>query len=197
MQGNKLWSLAVAGSLLYGCAMTGGAGRFQTVDLNGDLSPSTIARYEKEYQWLHEKGQCGGSMTTLEYTNLWPLGLLLYWQRGVVMRMETEGGPLYMIQNAYGFGPLCLLYVGDSHATFDAQGRRLSGMSTHSYVLGHLGMVHQSDHILANGIKQEMTAMHLMHHLINLHEMDGHAEVSLLTGPNPVGTASHGGHGGH
>lgn len=198
MHGIALMALVVMACLGSGCAMVGEYS-FQDLDLKGNLSKETLKRYESEWRTLEASGERQG-MAQLEYTNWWPLGLIVYWRQGSVMRMGSSDGPFYVVSRSRGVGPLGVLHVAQTHATFDGKGQRLSGMTVHNVLLGHLAMIHQNDALLANGRRQEMTAMHLVHHLINVHAMDGHTEISLFTGPNPAGVeipshpAAHAGH---
>jgi hypothetical protein len=166
---------------------------FTDVNVAGNLSPQTVARYESEWKAVQASAGSDCCMAELELTNWWPLGLLLYWDRGSVMRSETANGPIYMVSKAWGLGPMCIVYVAEDMATFDSKGQRLSGMNVWNCALGMVGMVHNSDAILANGQRQTMSAGHLAHHLIAYHAMDGHTQISLLTGPNPVGFDMHSG----
>ena len=95
--------------------------------------------------------------------------------------------------------PLSLLFNTYAMVTYDASGKRLSGMSMAGLLGGHLGMVHRSDAVLANGERQEVVSIHLPpHHLLNIHKMVGHSTyVSLLTLPNPIGGELRGQHGAH
>lgn len=187
--------LIAAVGLTSGCAVVG-SNPFTDVDLKSNLSAQTLNRYDREWKTLSAAGE-GSGMDQLELSNWWPLGLVLYWHKGSVMRTESPQGPVYMVSRSEGYGPLSMLFSAQTHATFDARGARLSGMTVQNYILGHLAMVHRGDAILSNGQKQEMTAMHLFHHLVNVHSMDGHTEVSFLTGPNPVGVESHSHSGAH
>ncbi len=190
--------LLVMAGMVSGCAMVGDH-PFQDMDLERNLSKDALRRYEREWRALRASGERKG-MARLEYTNWWPPGLIIYWYRGSVTRMESLDGPLYVASRSRGLGPLCVLYATQTHATFDGKGQRLSGMTVHNVLLGHLAMIHHSDALLANGRRQEMTAMHLVHHLVNVHETDGHMEICLFTGPNPAGMeipSHHAGHAGH
>jgi len=180
-------SLGALGLILAGC---GGPRPFQPVDLDRDLAGSDVARYESEWKEAQTEGQ-PAAMATLEHTNGWPLGLLLYWGRGTAMRMACHGGPAYHVSRAVGFGPLSCLYVSGTDATYDTTGKRLSTMSMSSVLLGHLAMVHTSDVLLPNGQRQRMTSMHLLHHILSIHLMDGHTAVSLFSAPNPAGVDLH------
>jgi len=176
---------------LAGC---GGPRPYQPVDLDSNLGKETLRRYEREWQEVHAEGR-HGAMARLEHTNWWPLGLLVYWRRGSVTRTAGSGGPVYHISSAHGYGPLSHPYVTQTDATFDGDGKRLSASTMGS--VGHLAMFHISDVVLANGRRQKMTSLHLVHHLLNIHTMDGHTAVSLLSAPNPVGVDVHAAHAGH
>jgi len=169
-----------------------GCGRlpaYQRVDLSRDLTPDDVRRYEREHEDAKTTGHGGASM--LEHTNWWPLGILVYWRRGSVMRTATpSGAPLYLVSSAVGVGPIAHLYVGETTTTYDATGKRLSSMSTDA--VSHLSMTHRSEAILPNGTHQKMTSWHFLHHLINIHKMDGHTNVSLISGPSPIGLDFHG-----
>jgi hypothetical protein len=172
-----------------GMAGCGGPRPFQAVDLSRDLTPDDLRRYEREYEAVKGTGHRGA--TVLENTNWWPLGILIYWRRGSVMRSATESGtPFYHVSRAIGLGPVAHLYVGETTTTYDAAGKRLSSVSTGA--VGHLGMAHRSEAILPNGVRQKMSSWHFLHHLINVHNMDGHTNVSLISGPNPIGVDFHG-----
>ena len=178
-----LASVAVLGLVLAGCA---GANAFQRVDLSRDLRPEDVARYEKE--WAAVKDQGGGAV--LEHTNGWPLGLLAYWDRGTVMRTGTD--PVeYHVRRTSGYGPLSLLYVTETHSTYNAQGKLLGKMEMGSILFGHLAMYHTGDVLLNDGRWQHTYSSHWLMFL-NIHKMDGHSATSIITGPNILGVESHG-----
>jgi hypothetical protein len=49
-------------------------------------------------------------------------------------------------------------------------------------------MSHETDAHLADG-REERSSSHWVHHVVNLHSMDGRAYVSLFTVPNAIGAA--------
>jgi hypothetical protein len=184
--------LLVVGFGLVGCSSRA----YQRVDLGSNLGQDALARYESEYQDMLAAGHPEG-MARLEHTNWWLPGLLAYYRRASVTRMPGPDGPTYHVESGQGFGPLCILYNTSNHATYSARGERLSGMGMHNVVAGHVAMIHTTDGQLPGGGKQEAFSMGLLHHLFNVHKMDGHTYVSFLTVPNPIGGALSGGHGGH
>lgn len=193
MRGTLCVALVTFALGLLGCSSVPSYTRF---DLKQDLSPDTRARFEREAQGA---AACcaGATMTQLESTNGWPLGILAYWWQGSVMRTEVAPGkPSYMVANSQGFGPISLLYVTSTHATYDGQGRRVSSMTSGSVLLGHLAMLHRSENVLPDGRIQEVRMYHLLHHLIGIHSMDGHTNISLFTSPNPLGATFAGAAGG-
>jgi hypothetical protein len=113
------------------------------------------------------------------------------------MRVEGPEGTKYHVMSGQGFGPLCLLYASSTHSTYTAKGERQSGMAMDSVLLGMLAMIHSSDSKLPDGTKEESTSMHLIHHILNVHEMDSHTYWSFLTMPNPVGFETCSDHSGH
>jgi hypothetical protein len=185
--------LALAVVAWAGCSS---APSYTSIDLSRDLSPETLTRYEAEWQEMRNEGHAG-SMATLEDTNWWPSGILLYYRRASVMRVEGPEGAKYHVMSGQGFGPLCLLYATSSHATYNAKGERQSGMSMDAALMGMLAMVHSSDSKLPDGTKEDSTSMHLLHHLFSVHAMDGHTYWSLLTIPNPLSFETCGDRGGY
>jgi hypothetical protein len=188
---------AVLGLLITGCALRG-PNSFTEVDLQSNLSAQDLKRYESEWQAIQASGQQPAGtccMGELEMSDSWPLGLLLVWDRGSVMRTETADGLSYMITREWGLGPLGMLFVAQDMAGYDAQGQRVSGMYSWSLLLGHVAMVHNSDAILENGQHEAMSMGHLLMHLISFHKMEGHTQISLLTAPNPLTLNLHSGAG--
>ncbi len=171
--------------LVVGWAGCSSVPSYTSIDLSRDLGPRTLKRYEAEWQEARDEGRSGG-MTTLESTNWWPSGVLLYYRRASVMRVEGPEGPKYQVMSGQGFGPLCLLYATSSHATYDARGQRQSGMGMSAALLGMLAMVHSGDSQLPDGTHEKSTSMHLLHHIVSVHSMDGHTAWSLFTIPNPL-----------
>jgi hypothetical protein len=170
---------------------------FQDVDLDRDLGKGDIARYENEWKAQQAAGS-GDEMAPLERTNGWPLGILAYWRRGAVMRTAgADGAPGYGVRSTLGIGPLSILYVSGAHATFDGTGRRVSTMKMQSLLYGHLAMIHQNDVLLADGTRQKSWSAGLLHHIINIHRMNGHTSVSLFSSPNLIGVESHDRRAGH
>jgi predicted small lipoprotein YifL len=182
--------IAAAALALLACATTGPYA-FTDVDVNADLSPQTVSRYEYEWKAIEGAGQAECCMAELELSNSWPLGLFLYWHRNTAMRSPSPNGPIYTVAKASGYGPLCLFFCSDEEGTFDAQGKRLGGMSSMTPLMGHFGMLHFTDSALINGHHQKMTMAHAMHHIVNFHKMDDHIQVSFLSGPNPMEINSH------
>ncbi len=175
--------LVFAGLAWAGCS---GIPSYTSIDLDRDLGPATLKRYEAEWQQARDEGRAGG-MATLESTNWWPSGILLYYRRATVMRIEGPEGPKYQVMSGQGFGPLCLLYATYSHATYGPKGQRQSGMGMDAALLGMLAMVHSDDSWLPDGTHEKSTSMHLLHHIFSVHRMDGHTSWSLFTMPNPLG----------
>ncbi len=190
MKTTCLVGFAVAMLGLLGCSS---AHPYTRIDLSQNLSPATLTRFAAESE---DAAAChaGAGMADLERTNWWPLGILAYWWQGSAMRTEAAPGkPAYMVQTSQGFGPVSILYVTSTHSTYDDQGQRLSTMTGSNVLLGHLAMIHSSENVLADGRTQEVRMYHLFHHLLNIHSMDGHTNVSLFTSPNPVGVSFHAG----
>jgi len=186
------WQAAVlVGTLtLAGCATPGTGTRvaaFQTINLKADLDPAVLARYRAA---TPRASDAGGTchMATLEETNWWPLGLLLFWHRGSVQSMPGEKGrTVYMVSQTRGFGPLSVLYVSREDATFDADGRLLADMSMGSVLWGHLAMFHGMRFRLDGDTWMTHSTSHWLHHAISVLDMNGVAGVSLFSAPNPVG----------
>ncbi len=170
-------------SLAAGCA---GPDRYRDVDLRADLPPDAIRRYEQEWQQLTPAERTSHA-ARLEHTNWWLPGLIAYYRRGAVERMQGPDGPVYHVSYGRGFGPLSLLYARTDHATYDADGQRLSGGGMSACLLGHLAMTHHADARLRDGRHERMDSYHLFHHVLNIHAMAGHSYVSLFTLPNPLG----------
>jgi len=91
-------TLAVCAAAATGCS---GIAPYQSVDLNEDLSPETLRRYEREYRDAHAGGDHDGAVT-LEYTNWRSLGLLGYYRRVTVTRVRGADGPLYRVMIGHG-----------------------------------------------------------------------------------------------
>jgi len=179
-----LVALALA---LTGCAgLRGSAHAFQSVDLDRDLDAATLARYEREWQQLSAAGHAG-PMTRLEHSDWRLLGFLAYWPRGSVMRTSAGGNVHYDVAKTRGVGPFSILYGAQTHATFDARGKRLASMSMGTVLWGHLAMFHKDEALLANSRKKESLSLHLLMHLLYIHVVDGRTSVSLFTMPNPLG----------
>ncbi len=170
-----------------GCTtFDGGAASFTNVDLVGDLDAETLARYQEEVAAARADGASGDELV-IEKTDLWPLGLLAYWERGTVTAHDMPGhGTLYSVEKTRGYGPLAMVWVSEERATFDAKGVRMDGSLAGSVLWGHLAMVHEMDHSMC-GMNQKHTSLHLLHHLINVSTVGDKTAVYLLSGPNPVG----------
>ena len=189
MRKTLLIGLLVVGFGLVGCSSR----PYQRVDLGSNLGQDALARYEREYQDMLGAGHHEGT-ARLEHTNWWLPGLLVYYRRASVTRMHGLDGPTYHVESGQGFGPLCIFYSTSTHVTYNAKGERLSGMGMYNVIAGHAVMIHASDGLLPGGGKQEAFSMGLVHHLLNIHKMDGHTYVSFLTVPNPIGGELGGGH---
>ncbi|MCL5270316.1 MAG: hypothetical protein M1457_07160 [bacterium] len=127
-------------------------------------------------------------MATLEATNWWPLSLVAYWRRGSVMTMPGNDGQLYyMVSQTRGYGPLSLIYLSQEDAAFDTQGKRLTHMTGRAVMMGCLAMSHEMESRLDPDTWMTHKTLHLIHHLINISDMDGMTNVSLFTAPNPIG----------
>jgi len=186
--------LALAAVGLLGCSTVGG---YQPVDLWSDLSGETLLRYQRQYEEIRAAGHPDGP-ARLEQSNWWLPGLLVYYRRASVDRMPGPGGPAYHIMEGHGYGPLCMLLNTSAMSTYDAAGRRLSSEKMTGILAGHLGMIHSRESQLADGQTERVVMIHLPpHHLLNIHKMDGHTYVSLLTVPNPIGTEIGGAHTSH
>ena len=184
-----LVALALA---LTGCVgLRGDAHAFQNVDISRDLDAATIARYEREWQQLSAAGNANAMMTRLEHSDWRLLGFLAYWPRGSVMRTSSGGNVHYNVAKTLGVGPFSCLYGAQTHATFDAKGKRLASMSMGTVLWGHLAMFHKDDALLANGQKKKSLSLHLLMHLLYINVGDAGTSVSLFTMPNPVGVQAH------
>ena len=193
MKTTWLVTFAVMALGLLGCSS---AHPYTRIDLGQNLSPATLTRFAGEAK---DAAACcpGAQMTTLERTNWWPLGILVYWWQGAAMRTEVAPGrAAYMVQSSQGFGPISILYVTSTHSSYNDKGERLSTMTGSNVLLGHLAMIHTGENVLPDGRKQEVSMYHLFHHLLNIHIMDGHTNVSLFTSPNPIGVDFHADSGG-
>ena len=175
-----------------GCAgFRGSSQPFQSVDLNGNLAQDALSRYEQEWKVLHETGR-HSDMARLEHTNWWLPGLVAYWRRGSVTRTVSEAGGLnYDVSSTRGIGPLSVLFAGETHATFNDKGERLNRMWMGSLLWGHLAMFHENQVLLPDGTWRNSVSMHLLHHIISIHTMDGHTSVSLFSMPNLLGVEAH------
>jgi hypothetical protein len=155
--------------------------------LRGGLTKDDLQRYEREWQRIRSEGH-RGEAARIEHTNWWLPGIIAYWSRGSVMRDGGDSQEVeYGVSRTRGVGPLAALYAAETYATFDAQGRRLSGTWMGSLLWGHLAMFHRSDVVRSDGRRQRSTSMHFIHHAISIHHMDGHIYVSLFSMPNPIG----------
>jgi len=183
----------VVGVALSGCSSVN---PYRRVHLTTNLSPDVLRRYEREYR----EGVTGPESTgtvRLEHSNWWLPGLLLYFRHASVDRMPGPAGPVYHIMEAHGYGTLCILLNTSAMSTYDAAGRRLSGETMTGIFGGHLDMIHSRDSQLADGQTERVVAMHLVHHLLNIHKMEGHTYISLLTVPNPIASETGAAHTSH
>jgi hypothetical protein len=166
--------------------------KFHNVALDNKLGAEDVQRYESEWREISAKGSAHHA--TLEYSNWWPLGLFIYHRDCSVMRSSGPGGALYHVRKGEGFGPLSLLYATSAHATYNAQGERINWMRMRTSLAGCLLMSHETDAKLIDGRNETSSSWHLVHHILNLHKMNGHTYVSLFTVPNAIGAdlpASH------
>lgn len=178
--------------LVAGCSS---ARSFQSVNLDTRLTAQDLQRYESEFKELQEAA--GGAHihhAVLEHSNWWPLGLLIYHRDASVTRMESAQGPIYHIMYGQGYGPLSLIYAVSTHATYNAQGERLSWMKMSNILLAHIAMAHESVTDLPNGTQETSSTWHILMHLLSIDKMNGHTYVSILTIPNPIGTTIGAGH---
>jgi len=186
-------SVVLIGFGLSGCAMVGNYG-FTNVDLDGNLTAQTLNRYEQEWKAIQANGEGDSCMTQTRADQL------------VAHRpphlLEPRFGDAFgrprrsLVHGIQGLGTGADVYrlcrrrhghVRTPRANGSAHGRL-------ELLLGMVGMVHNSDAILEDGRRQKTSSGHLVHHLLAYHTMDGHTQVSLLTGPNPVGFDMHAGH---
>ena len=97
---------------------------YTDVDLGQDLTPADLTRYDRE--WQAAQGPTPHPPAArIEQSNNWPLGILLYWRRGSVVRTDAAPAPGYHLSSTLGLGPLSILYVGETHASFKPAGQRL------------------------------------------------------------------------
>jgi len=178
-----LGAVAFAGAMLSGCV---GPNRYQNVDLSHDLNQAALARYDSEWKALQAEGHTE-PMLRLEHSNWWPLGLVAYHRECSVTRMETPQGPVYHVMSGHGFGPLSLLYAISTDATYTAAGDRINWMRMETALTGCLAMGHETDAKLSDGRQEWSSSWHLVHHVFNIHAMDGHTYYSLFTMPNAIG----------
>jgi hypothetical protein len=187
MKNALLIGMAMLALGLAGCAGPRGDSQpFHDVDLGSDLDADTLSRYRSEWERMSASGR-GDAMTRLEYTNRWLLGFLGYWRRGGVMRSPSPDGVQYDVSRTIGFGPFASIYGATTHAAFEEDGKRVSWMSGGNLLWGHLAMFHRSDVQLPDGRRRKATSLHLLHHLIYVHRVNGRTYVSLFSLPNPVG----------
>jgi hypothetical protein len=175
--------VAAAVAMSSGCV---GPNPYQSVDLKHDLDRAALERYDSEWKSLQAEGH-GEPMVRLERSNWWPLGLIAYHRECSVKRMDTPKGPVYHVVNGHGFGPLSLLYTISTDATYTAAGERVNWMRMQSALVGCLAMGHETDAKLSDGREEWSSSWHLIHHVINIHAMNGHTYYSLFTMPNPIG----------
>lgn len=187
MKNALLIGMAMLALGLAGCAgLRGDSQPFHDVNLGGNLDADTLSRYTSEWERMSASGR-GDSMARLEYTNWWPLGFLGYWRRGGVMRSPSPDGVQYDVSRTTGLGPFASIYGATTHAAFDEDGKRVSWMSGGNLLWGHLAMFHRSDVQLPDGRLRKATSLHLLHHLVYVHIVNGRTYVSLFSLPNPVG----------
>jgi hypothetical protein len=181
---------AFLGIFAIGCT----AGRaFQSVDLSTNLTAETLQRYESEWKEAQAEGRAE-HMVQLERSNWWPLGLIAYHRDCTVMRMEGPDGPVYHVSSGHGFGPLCLLYTRSTHATFTAKGERVNWMRMQHILHGMLAMGDETDAKLTDGREEWSSCWGFLHHIFNVHSMNGHRYYSLISMPNPLGIMTEGAH---
>lgn len=167
--------------VMAGCAGT----QYQIVDLKQDLDQETLQRYDSEWKALGSPASA-----TLERSNWWPLGLVIYHRDATVTRSNTALGPVYEVQSGHGVGPLSFFYTRSTHALFNATtGERLSWGHMWTIYRGCIAMTHQSDYQRADGSRGKMTSGHYAFHMLNYHDMGGHKYASLFTLPNPIGVS--------
>ena len=174
---------AFAGAMLSGCV---GPNPYRSVDLKRDLDQAALARYESEWKALQAAGRAE-PMLRIEHSNWWPLGLIAYHRDCSVTRMDTPKGPVYHVMSGHGFGPLSVLYAVSTDATYTAAGERVNWMRMQTALTGCLAMSHETDAKLSDGRREWSSSWMLIHHVFNIHAMDGHTYYSLLTMPNPIG----------
>jgi outer membrane murein-binding lipoprotein Lpp len=186
-----MWKMIVVAVVLAGVTLAGctGANPYRSVDLSQNLDQATLDRYENEWKALQAAGHTE-AMVQLERSNWWPLGLIAYHRDCSVTRMAGPGGTIYHVTSGHGFGPLSLLYTISTDASFTANGERVNWMRFQSALTGCLMMSHETDANLADGREEHSSASHWVHHVLNIHSMDGHTYVSLFTLPNPIGVAA-------
>ncbi len=175
--------VAFAGAMMSGCV---GPNPYQSVDLKRDLDQASLARYESEWKALQAEGHAE-PMIRLEHSNWWPLGLIAYQRDCSVTRMAGAQGPVYHVMSGHGFGPLSLLYAVSTDATYTAAGERVNWMRMQTALTGCLAMGHETDAKLSDGREEWSSSWMLIHHVFNIHAMNGHTYYSLFTVPNAIG----------
>jgi hypothetical protein len=183
-----LAALAVLMLAAAGCAgLRGPTQSFHSVDLSGDLPPDALKRYQSISEDFRSAGHAGPT-TLLEHTNGWPLGLLVYWRRGSVLQVTTPSGePAYEVSSTRGYGPLSFIYVRQADATFDAKGKRVAAKTVWNVLKSEIATGQESEVLLADGQRQKMSMVHILHmHPFNIHKMGHHTTVSLISMPNPL-----------
>ena len=184
-------ALVLATAALAGCV---GPNPYRSVDLQRNLDQAALERYESEWQALPAADRAKHEVV-LEHSNWWPLGIIAYHRDSSVTRMAGPAGPVFQVTSGHGFGPLSLLYSVSTHATYTAKGERENWMRLQAILKGCLAMAHDTNVQLADGRVERSSSWHLVHHIFNVHTMDGHSYISLLTVPNPIGvslTSQHG-----
>lgn len=156
--------------------------RYQPIDLRADLDPATLARY-KAATAQGVAGHCG---TLLEKTDGRLLGALLFWKNGSVEVMQTSNGPVYMVAENLGLGPVCIAYLNSTWSTYDAQGKRISTMGGASSGLGCIIMTHWMENLKPSGAWHKHWMGHFIHHMLNFSDMDGKKGFGLFTMPNQI-----------
>jgi hypothetical protein len=181
----SLAGLMLALVFAVGCASNGNLPAFQTVDLTRDLDPATVARYQAASVGMGHEAH--GAM--IESSNGWLLGLLAYWKQGNVrLTHGPDGGVRYVVAESRGYGPLAGFYVTRQDVTYDADGKRLSGMTTGAVGFGHIYMFHKMDEPGPGGTRHIHSMSHVMHHIFNWVKRHGETDYYLFSTPNPVGT---------
>ena len=177
----------MAAFLSVGCAYPAGLSKYTSVDLEGDLDAATLARYRAETAAVQDAGQTGHNLL-LERTNWWPIGLVAYWQKGVVRVMHAHSGNAhYMVSESRGYGPFSLIHISTRTVRYDAAGKRTHESSASSVLMGMVAMFHGMSERGDDGTWDGHKSVSLFHHFVNWRTGHGQSGFWFASLPNPAG----------